>query len=55
MCKNLKREQINVAFKKFDQTGNDKLNIRARIKIKLAESCILLVEHKYPPTMLILG
>ena len=29
MCKNLKKEQIDVAFKKFDQTGNDKLNIKA--------------------------
>jgi len=28
VCKNLNREQIDVAFKKFDQTGNDKLNFR---------------------------
>jgi len=28
VCKNLNREQIDVAFKKFDQTGNDKLNYR---------------------------
>ncbi|XP_023332651.1 calmodulin-beta [Eurytemora carolleeae] len=28
VCKNLNREQIDLAFKKFDQTGNDKLNFR---------------------------
>jgi len=28
VCKNLNREQVEAAFKKFDQTGNDKLNFR---------------------------
>ena len=28
MCKNLNKEQIEATFKKFDQTGNDKLSFR---------------------------
>ena len=28
VCRNLNKEQIEAAFKKFDQTGNDKLNYR---------------------------
>eukprot|EP00092_Neocalanus_flemingeri_P103330 GFUD01132229.1.p1 GENE.GFUD01132229.1~~GFUD01132229.1.p1 ORF type:complete len:161 (+),score=67.25 GFUD01132229.1:167-649(+) len=28
VCKNLNREQVEAAFKKFDQTGNEKLNFR---------------------------
>ena len=28
MCRNLNKDQIEAAFKKFDQTGNDKLNFR---------------------------
>ena len=28
VCKNLNKEQIEATFKKFDQTGNDKLSFR---------------------------
>jgi len=28
VCKNLSKEQIEATFKKFDQTGNEKLNLR---------------------------
>lgn len=28
VCRNLNKEQIEAAFKRFDQTGNDKLNFR---------------------------
>merc|ERR1719317_51059 len=28
VCKNLKKEQIEATFRKFDQTGNDKLNLQ---------------------------
>merc|ERR1719474_729667 len=28
VCKNLNKEQIEATFKKFDQTGNDKLNLQ---------------------------
>jgi Ca2+-binding EF-hand superfamily protein len=28
VCKNLNKEQVEATFKKFDQTGNDKLNYR---------------------------
>ena len=28
VCKNLNKEQVDSAFKKFDQTGNDKLNYK---------------------------
>merc|ERR1712154_648279 len=28
VCKNLSKEQIEATFKKFDQTGNEKLNLK---------------------------
>ena len=28
VCKNLNKEQVEAAFKRFDQTGNEKLNFK---------------------------
>lgn len=28
VCKNLRKDQVEAAFKRFDQTGNDKLNLK---------------------------